>query len=148
MRTLLMNLLVRYPAIAWLMGAIGLVPIFIGMGQLRDFHRLQQAGVKTQGALVSIVGEPGKAADIEYTFDAAGRHYTGKTEVGAEDRASLHIGDKIDVIYQAGNPAQNLTAVSWPSTAYILNMVGAMLVFMPVAITIKRRHDRRQQMAR
>ncbi len=62
MRFLLTNLLVRYPVLGWLLGAIGVVLIIIGMNQLRAFHHIQDAGVKTQGTLVSLEGEAGSKA--------------------------------------------------------------------------------------
>jgi hypothetical protein len=119
MRVLLMNLLLRYPALAWLLGAIGLVLFFVGIVHVRDFHHLEQTGIKTQGALTSMKGEPEEKADLVYAFDVAGKHYTGEASVGAQERASLHLGDKVEIRYRADDPAQNLMASTRPSIPYL-----------------------------
>ncbi len=142
MRFLLSTLLTRYPVIGWLLGAVGIVMIVIGMGQLHAFHHIQDAGVKTQGTLMSLQGEEGSKADITYAFEVNGKRYTGNSEVGAQERGGLHIGDKIEVRYLASDPAQNVTGASWPSTPYTCNLAGATLLFLPFAFAIKRRRTR------
>lgn len=142
MRFLLSTLLIRYPVIGWLLGAIGVVMIVIGMSQLHAFHHIQDAGVKTQGTLMSLQGEEGSKADIAYAFEVNGKRYTGSSEVGAQERGGLHVGDKIEARYLASDPAQNVTGASWPSTPYAYNLVGATLLFLPLAAAIRRRRMR------
>ena len=144
MRTLLMNLLLRYPALAWLLGAVGLVLLFVGMGQVHDFRHLEQTGIKTQGALTSIKGEPEEKVDLVYAFDVASKHYTGEASVGAHERASLHLGDKVEIRYRAEDPAQNLMASTRPSIPYIFVMGGVVMMLMPFVVTLQRRRNLRQ----
>ena len=81
----------RYPVLGWLLGAIGVVLIIIGMNRLSAGFPVicQDAGVKTQGTLVSLEGEAGSKANITYAFEADGKHYTGHSEVGAQERVDL-----------------------------------------------------------
>ena len=144
MGTLLMKLLVRYPAFAWILAAIGVVFLCVGIGQLRDFHHLEETGVKTQGALTSITGDPDAKADLVYSFDVAGKHYTGEAEVGAHERASLHLGDKVEVRYTADNPTQNLMGSTRPSVPYIFVLIGVTLMLMPFANMVRQRRNSRQ----
>ncbi len=77
--------------------------------------------------------------NITYAFEADCKHYTGHSEVGAQERVNLHPGDKIEVRYLAADPAQNVTGASWPSTPYMYNLGGIVLLTLPFAIAFKRR---------
>ncbi len=140
----LFKLVDRYPVVGWIIGMIGLGLLISGTLQLRGFQHIRDEGVSAQGSILAITGEENESGEITYTFDAAGRHYTGHSDVGVPEHARLKVGDAVSVKYLANDPGQSVTGASWPILANGLILGGSVFLLLSFSFTIRRRRLRNQ----
>ena len=139
MRSLFFNLMVRFPILAWLLAASGVVMLLVGIVQLRSFRHIQTDGILTQGTVTNFAPNADKAVDMDYTYEAGGKKYTGYSEIGVRDQPGLHPGAAIEVRYLKEDPAQSVTGKSWPSKPYMFLFCGVLFQIVPWAVRKKRR---------
>ena len=137
MISLWLEVMARFPAVAYLMRLVGAGVFCVGLWHLKTDLHIQETGLTAFAKVTRI-----QDADVEYIFEAQGKSYTGQGEIGAKDKAKALAGELLPVKYLPEDPAQNTADSNNPGPfGYIFGGIVCML--LPSALRGKRKNRNR-----
>lgn len=124
----------RSSAIIFAVLTVAIPAALYGLGPARLYAALRTDGARVSGVVVT--STCGKHVEYQYSFAAAGSHYSGVGSASPEQCPKFAPGAQVPVVYLPADPAQNFYGD--PAVAYKNDLIFTALVTLlaPGLITI------------